>query len=133
MAITWQLERAQSAEAKAEELQAELKVVQTEFVTQMEAAGSAHAETRAELQETMEALREQTELAAAVAAALGELEVELSEARQTADSRPMRCRSSPACRRSSQRADRAFGPSRPSRIRRRPGPRATGSAGSRPG
>jgi DNA repair exonuclease SbcCD ATPase subunit len=77
-------ERAQAAEAKAEEFQAELKAAQSELVVQTEAAESAHAATRAELQEATEALREQTERAAAVAAALSELEVELTDARHTA-------------------------------------------------
>ena len=77
-------ERAQAAEAKVEELQAELKAAQSEHVVQTEAAESAHAETRTELQVATEALREQTERAAAVATALSELEVELTEARHAA-------------------------------------------------
>jgi chromosome segregation ATPase len=71
-------ERAQAAEAKAEELQAELKTAQAELVTQTEAAESAHAETRAELQEAVEALREQTERVATLDAALSELQAELA-------------------------------------------------------
>jgi predicted nucleic acid-binding Zn-ribbon protein len=78
-------ERAQAAEAKAEELQAELKAAKSELVAQTEAAESAHAATRAELREATDTLREQTERAAAVATSLSELEVELAEARHTAE------------------------------------------------
>jgi chromosome segregation ATPase len=77
-------ERAQAAEAKAEELQAELEAARAELVAQTEAAGSAHAETRAELEEATEALREQTEHVAAVDARLSELQAELAEARHAA-------------------------------------------------
>ncbi len=77
-------DRAHAAEAKAEELQAELDAARSEFVVHTEAAESVHAATRAELQEATEALREQTERATAVAAALSALEVELADARHAA-------------------------------------------------
>lgn len=73
-------ERAEAAEAKVEELQAELKAGEADNEVQMEAAGSAHAEAQAEFREATDALREEIERPVLAEAKLSELPSELARA-----------------------------------------------------
>jgi chromosome segregation ATPase len=73
-------ERAQAAEAKVGELQAELDAARVELIAQAQAAEATQTKTRAELQEVTEALREETHRAVAVDAKLSELQTELDAA-----------------------------------------------------
>jgi chromosome segregation ATPase len=74
-------ERAQTAEARVDELKAELDAARAELMAQAEAAEATQIQTRAELQEAAEALREEADRAAAVDAKLTELQTELDAAR----------------------------------------------------